>query len=246
MLPRISRRVVKDSGPSPRRLSTTSCWFRVIRPPNSFSNPFESSSSSGPSQKYLRSSTAWLHAAHTHRNAAGFTRKSSQSAQNPVHTPASDKEQDDTLLRAIFDSGHTSSAFTSDSPTGLFCHPNLRDPQYFITLTQQTLQHAQHLVDRITRILPSFEPTFPGSPFTRLDPSSADYSTALRQTPKLLDRLSDILCLVMDMSELVRNVHPVQEWIQQTDAVYEVLGRYMNGLNTHQGLYEVSCKGTLC
>jgi intermediate peptidase len=61
----------------------------------------------------------------------------------------------------------------------------------------------------------------------------------LRQTPKLLDRLSDVLCLVMDMAELVRNVHPDHKWVQEADTVYEVLGRYMNGLNTHQGLYEV-------
>lgn len=63
---------------------------------------------------------------------------------------------------------------------------------------------------------------------------------ALRFTPKLLDRLSDVLCLAMDMAELVRNVHPSEEWVRESEGVYEVLGRYMNGLNTHVGLYEVS------
>ncbi|KAJ9120741.1 hypothetical protein QFC22_002672 [Naganishia vaughanmartiniae] len=157
---------------------------------------------------------------------------------------------DDETLRAMFDNpADASRAFgvarSEDlTPTGLFLHPRLQTPEYMQTLTAQTLQHGIHLVDRICSVLPpdQFQPIHPEeSPFAEyLDrPRSAyEHAKALRMVPKLLDRLSDVLCLVIDMAELVRNVHPDDRWIAESDRAYERLGSFMNGLNTHQGLYQ--------
>jgi len=57
---------------------------------------------------------------------------------------------------------------------------------------------------------------------------------------KNLDRLSDLLCGVIDLAELVRNVHPDSAWVEGANAAYEQLCEYMNELNVHIGLYEVS------
>lgn len=57
---------------------------------------------------------------------------------------------------------------------------------------------------------------------------------------KNLDRLSDLLCGVIDLAELVRNVHPDPAWAGGANEAYEELCEYMNELNTHVGLYEVS------
>ena len=38
---------------------------------------------------------------------------------------------------------------------------------------------------------------------------------------KHLDRLSDMLCGVIDLAELVRNAHPDPEWVQSAEHVYE-------------------------
>lgn len=62
---------------------------------------------------------------------------------------------------------------------------------------------------------------------------------------KNLDRLSDLLCGVIDMCELVRNVHTDQFWIRESDAAYERLCSFMNELNTDQRLYKV-CLLDLC
>lgn len=62
----------------------------------------------------------------------------------------------------------------------------------------------------------------------------------LRKVVKNLDRLSDVLCGVIDMCELVRSVHPDQRWVAECDLAYERLCSFMNGLNTDRGLYEVS------
>lgn len=159
------------------------------------------------------------------------------------------RKMDDDTLRAMFDKpadgpGVMGSAETL-TPTGLFLHPRLQSPEHMQTLTSQTLQHGIHLVDRICSVLPAsqFRPLHPESPFaTYLDAprSSYEHAKALRLVPKLLDRLSDVLCLVIDMAELVRNVHPDARWVEESDRAYERLGSFMNGLNTHQGLYEVS------
>lgn len=61
----------------------------------------------------------------------------------------------------------------------------------------------------------------------------------VRLVVKNLDRLSDLLCGVIDMCELVRNAHPERKWVEESDRAYERLASFMNGLNTHQGLYKV-------
>jgi len=53
---------------------------------------------------------------------------------------------------------------------------------------------------------------------------------------KNLDRLSDMLCGVIDLAELVRNAHPDRAWVEAANNAYEALCEFMNVLNTHVGL----------
>ena len=61
---------------------------------------------------------------------------------------------------------------------------------------------------------------------------------------KNLDRLSDLLCGVIDLAETVRNSHPDRAWVEAANTAYETLCEFMNVLNTHVGLYEV--RGDIC
>ena len=127
---------------------------------------------------------------------------------------------DDKALVTLFD--HPKSLLPS-SPfkvTGLFAHPSLVHPGALISLADVTLVRAQLLTDRKLRA-----------------PQSRD---ELRKVVKNLDRLSDMLCGVIDLSELVRNAHPDQIWVDAANKAYETLWEFMNVLNTHVGLYEVS------
>lgn len=150
---------------------------------------------------------------------------------------------DDEAIRLSFDQPRFATSTNSTSvmenslrPTGLFLHPELRpgNPGYLREVTEMTLIHAKCLVDRILSVLPG------SSSSSDSNPSPYQHSNSLRLIPKLLDRLSDTLCLVIDMSELVRNVHPEGKWVREADRAYEVLGRFMNELNTNTGLYDVS------
>jgi hypothetical protein len=131
--------------------------------------------------------------------------------------PASFSTQDDGDLRQLFDRP-TNTNSPSARPTGLFDYP-LGPALSLRPLTERTLIHAQAIVDRICNS--------PGDP------------TESRRVVKNLDRLSDLLCGVIDMCELVRSVHPDQQWVDECDLVYERLSSFMNELNTHTGMYEV-------
>lgn len=133
----------------------------------------------------------------------------------------------DTNLRAILDEPFSNAASSSMifTPTGLFGNANLQSPQDFITLANATIRRAKAIVARITNA-----------------PNAG--AEEMRMVVKNFDRLSDVLCGVIDMAELVRHAHPDPEWAEASHDAYEILCSYMNILNTHTGLYEVRIYST--
>lgn len=140
-------------------------------------------------------------------------------------------EADAKLLRALFDAPETSAVHSSTSDrtssrtftpsTGLFGSPSLMEPSSFIDVARRTLVRAQLLVSRITE-----------APKNGME--------EMKRVVRNLDRLSDLLCGVIDCAELVRNAHPDRQWVEAANEAYEYLCGYMNVLNTHTGLYEVN------
>ncbi|KAJ7597526.1 mitochondrial intermediate peptidase [Mycena floridula] len=138
----------------------------------------------------------------------------SRSASTHATIPAS---ADDKTLVSVFDrpvSNPRQLAFS-----GLFGHPSLSHPNGLVSLAQATLIRAQYLTERILRARESRD--------------------ELLKVVKNLDRLSDILCGVIDLAELVRNVHPDRRWVDAANHAYESMCEFMNILNTHVGLYEI-------
>ncbi|KAF9567034.1 mitochondrial intermediate peptidase [Agrocybe pediades] len=126
---------------------------------------------------------------------------------------------DDKALINLFDNPKSTFRPSHFSVTGLFGHPTLTHPNSLITLADATVVRAQLLTDRILRARESRD--------------------ELLKVLKNLDRLSDMLCGVIDLSELVRNAHPDRAWVEAANAAYETLCEFMNVLNTNVGLYEV-------
>lgn len=54
-----------------------------------------------------------------------------------------------------------------------------------------------------------------------------------------IDRLSDTLCRLVDLAELVRNTHPDNAWVEAAHQTYDDVLVYMNGLNTTPELARV-------
>lgn len=126
---------------------------------------------------------------------------------------------DDADIIADFDRPPSIFKSSSLKPTGLFGHSFLTTPASFVTLADSTLHRAELLTNRITRSRESREELF--------------------KAVKNLDRLSDMLCGVIDLAELIRNAHPDPNWVQCAEHVYEKMCEFMNILNTHVELYEV-------
>ena len=97
----------------------------------------------------------------------------------------------------------------------------LKNPEDFRSLAEATIQRAMAIVARISNARD-------GGP------------QELRNVVKNFDRLSDVLCGVIDMAELVRHAHPHPQWVRASNEAYEMLCSEMNVLNTHTGLYDVS------
>ncbi|KAI0719962.1 mitochondrial intermediate peptidase [Cerioporus squamosus] len=138
----------------------------------------------------------------------------SRAATTSAIRPAS---VDDTDLIAFFDQPQTLQKPTF--PTGIFGHSTLTTPAAFIALGDSTLRRAELLTERILRARESRDELF--------------------KVVKNLDRLSDMLCGVIDLAELLRNAHPDPAWVRSAEEVYEKLCQFMNVLNTNVGLYEV-------
>ena len=125
---------------------------------------------------------------------------------------------DDVALIPLFDNPRYDLR-TGISTTGLFGHPSLTHPRALVSLADATLLRAQILTNRILR--------------------ARESRPELLRVVKNLDRLSDMLCGVIDLAELVRNAHPDRIWVDAANHAYEMLCEFMNVLNTHVGLYEV-------
>ncbi len=130
--------------------------------------------------------------------------------------------RDDQLLRDIFDSNDVWSAFNSTKsiPTGLFQYKDLTNPGGFKVFADRTLAKAQRLVEEV--------------------------SAGKRQKTiiKDLDRLSDILCSVSDLTGFIRTAHPDTQFAENANETFSDVVEYMNNLNQHQQLYELTARAT--
>ncbi|KAJ1917724.1 Mitochondrial intermediate peptidase [Mycoemilia scoparia] len=128
------------------------------------------------------------------------------------------KTHDETNLQNLFDDP-TLVQFPvtpSGPPTGLFLEPRFKSPEAFHQSSIIAINQAQELVNIII---------------------NSHNKQDLKLVVKRFDQLSDILCQVMDVAELVRQAHPSPEWQMAAEQVYSGMLEYMNGLNTHVGLY---------
>ncbi|OTA69487.1 mitochondrial intermediate peptidase-like protein [Hypoxylon sp. EC38] len=140
----------------------------------------------------------------------------------PVNHSPTDLKHDDSLLRQIFDSPPTFKDFArpffkigSRENVGLFRNKYLTSPQGFLVFADVTIKRAQKLVNKV------------------LNASTLeDYKALVRD----LDRLSDLLCRVLDVSDFVRVTHPDEKIQAAASQAWSLVYQYMNQLNTATGL----------
>jgi intermediate peptidase len=140
----------------------------------------------------------------------------------PVNKSASRATHDDKTLRNIFDSGNIWREFSQSSKVnssgrsnGLFQNRYLTSPKGFELFANTNLRKAKQIVDKVLRAS-----------------STEEYKTIARD----LDRLSDMLCRVIDLSDFVRSTHPDHKIQAAASRAHAKMFEYMNVLNTTTGL----------
>ena len=138
------------------------------------------------------------------------------TAQVPADRSAGVQKQDDSILRQIFDSPTVWRGFPrTGQNVGLFQNGFLTGPEGFLIYAQVSLRKAQGIVDKV------------------LNASSLQH---YRDIVKDLDRLSDLLCRVIDLSDFVRATHKDRKTREAASEAWSIMYRYMNHLNTTTGL----------
>jgi intermediate peptidase len=139
--------------------------------------------------------------------------------RTPADGTAPGSQHDDRTLRQIFDSPAFWKEFSQSSKVGrnigLFQNRYLTEPRGFEYFANTTIRKAKKIVSKV------------------LAASSVDQ---YHQVVKDLDRLSDLLCRVIDVSDFVRATHPDPRMQEAATRAYAMLFEYMNVLNTTTGL----------
>lgn len=139
--------------------------------------------------------------------------------QGQVDTSPPGTQHDDRTLRQIFDSPGFWKEYSQSSKSGrnagLFQNRYLTEPKGFQEFANTTLERAKRIVERVL---------------------AASTLEQYKNVVKDLDRLSDLLCRVIDLSDFVRATHPDYRIQQAATQAYGTMFEYMNVLNTTTGL----------
>ncbi|KAK2935802.1 Peptidase M3A/M3B catalytic domain [Fusarium oxysporum f. sp. vasinfectum] len=111
--------------------------------------------------------------------------------------------------------GRTFPKFSLKKSQGLFKNRYLTSPGGFQQFAQKNLERAKNIVNKV------------------LSASSVhEYRAVVRD----LDRLSDLLCRVLDLADFVRMTHPDSRFQEAAANAWGMVYQYMNQLNTMTGL----------
>lgn len=121
------------------------------------------------------------------------------------------------MLRELFDapSGRAFAKLSLKKSQGLFKNRYLTSPDGFLSFARKNLERATKIVHRVLSAS-----------------TTREYQAIVRD----LDRLSDLLCRVLDLSDFVRMTHPDMRFQQAAAEAWSMVYQYMNQLNTMTGL----------
>ncbi|MCJ1254273.1 Mitochondrial intermediate peptidase [Lignoscripta atroalba] len=152
------------------------------------------------------------------------TKRTAGDSTLNAHHASPESSHDDRTLRKIFDSqafwrdfARSSHSSPARYYTGLFQNQYLTSPSGFHQFAQNTLRKCRSIVATVLK---------------------ASTEDEYRGLARELDRLSDLLCRVIDLSDFVRATHPDPAFQRAATKAYALMFEYMNVLNTTTGLNE--------
>ncbi|KAL6709523.1 Mitochondrial intermediate peptidase [Coniothyrium glycines] len=134
---------------------------------------------------------------------------------------------DDDALRKVFDNASFWDSFKRalhrNKPSGIIGNKYLTHPEGFVDFVTVTIQRCNAVVQKV---------------------SAAQTLEDFKQMVKDLDKLSDLLCRVIDLADFVRGTHPDRKFQVMAVKAYHTVFQYMNQLNTTPVLYDQLKRGS--
>jgi intermediate peptidase len=138
-----------------------------------------------------------------------------------LHGLSASGKTDDDALRNVFDNAPFWNAFRKSAsqtkPSGIIGNKYLTHPEGFVDFVTVTIHRCNAVVQKVSR---------------------AESIEELKYMVKDLDKLSDLLCRVIDLADFVRSTHPNRRFQVMAVKAYHTVFQYMNQLNTTPVLYD--------
>ncbi len=156
-----------------------------------------------------------------------FTAVASARESAPLLGLSTSKKTDDDALRKVFDNGPFWESFKrssqKQSPSGIIGNHYLTHPEGFGDFVTNTLNRCTALLQKL---------------------SAAETISDFKDMVKDLDRLSDLLCRVIDLADFIRGTHPDRQFQEAAIRAYQTVFQYMNLLNTTPVLHDQLVKAS--
>ncbi|KAF1843723.1 zincin [Cucurbitaria berberidis CBS 394.84] len=147
--------------------------------------------------------------------------RDSAAPPSALYGLSASSKADDDALRKVFDNASFWKAFQISSqkqkPAGIIGNKYLTHPEGFVDFVTITIQRCNAVVQNVAAAQ-----------------STSDYQHIVKD----LDKLSDLLCRVIDLADFVRGTHPDRKFQVMAVKAYQTVFQYMNQLNTTPVLYD--------
>ncbi|CAA9962015.1 mitochondrial intermediate peptidase mitochondrial precursor [Pyrenophora teres f. maculata] len=153
--------------------------------------------------------------------AATTTARDTALPNNALYGLSTSGKTDDDALRKVFDNASFWDDFKRASqkgqPAGIIGNKYLTHPEGFVDFVTVTIKRCNAVVQKV---------------------SAAQSIHDFKNMVKDLDKLSDLLCRVIDLADFVRGTHPDRKFQIMAVKAYHTVFQYMNELNTTPVLYD--------
>ncbi|RMZ70635.1 mitochondrial intermediate peptidase [Pyrenophora seminiperda CCB06] len=142
-------------------------------------------------------------------------------SNNALYGLSASGKTDDDALRKVFDNAsfwdNFKCASQNEKPAGIIGNKYLTHPEGFVDFVTVTIKRCNGVVQKV---------------------SAAESIDDFKNMVKDLDKLSDLLCRVIDLADFVRGTHPDRRFQIMAVKAYHTVFQYMNELNTTPVLYD--------
>ncbi|EDU45721.1 mitochondrial intermediate peptidase [Pyrenophora tritici-repentis Pt-1C-BFP] len=153
--------------------------------------------------------------------AATATARDTVLPNNALYGLSTSGKTDDDALRKVFDNASFWDDFKRASqkgrPAGIIGNKHLTHPEGFVDFVTVTIKRCNAVVQKV---------------------SAAQSIDDFKNMVKDLDKLSDLLCRVIDLADFVRGTHPDRKFQIMAVKAYHTVFQYMNELNTTPVLHD--------